>query len=97
MKLNTVGAQLAEISAVSCITDVAALACWAICWKSCQGNNLAAFLNLKDPLLDNAVIGYANQDAFGAANATGVLTSISVAQTSRARRCSVIPRLMTAC
>ena len=62
MKLNTVGAQLAEIPGVSCITDVTGFGLLGHLLEICQGSNLSATVNLKDiPLLDSAVIDYLNQ------------------------------------
>ena len=62
MKLNTIGAQLAEIPGVSCITDVTGFGLLGHLLEICQGSNLSATVNLKDiPLLDSAVIDYLNQ------------------------------------
>ena len=62
MKLNTIGAALAEIDAVTCMTDVTGFGLLGHLLEICQGSDVAATVNLKDvPLLDNAVIDYLNQ------------------------------------
>ena len=62
MKLNTIGAELAEVDGVSCMTDVTGFGLLGHLLEICQGSNLSAAVNVKDiPLLDNAVIDYLNQ------------------------------------
>ena len=62
MKLNTIGAELAEIDAITCMTDVTGFGLLGHLLEICQGSDVAATVNLKDvPLLDNAVIDYLNQ------------------------------------
>ena len=62
MKLNTIGARLAEIPGVTCITDVTGFGLLGHLLEICQGSKLSATVNLKDiPLLDSAVIDYLNQ------------------------------------
>ena len=62
MKLNTIGAELAEIDGVSCMTDVTGFGLLGHLLEICQGSNLSATVNLKEiPLLDSAVIDYLNQ------------------------------------
>jgi len=63
MKLNTVGAELAKIDAVTAMTDVTGFGLLGHLLEMCQGSNLAAVVNLKKvPLLDPAVINYLEQD-----------------------------------
>lgn len=62
MKLNTIGARLAEIPGVTCITDVTGFGLLGHLLEICQGSKLSATVNLKDiPLLNSAVIDYLNQ------------------------------------
>jgi selenide,water dikinase len=62
MKLNTIGAQLAEIDGVTCMTDVTGFGLLGHLLEICQGSNLTASINLKEvPLLDSAVMDYLNQ------------------------------------
>lgn len=62
MKLNTVGAELAKIDAVTAMTDVTGFGLLGHLLEMCQGSNLAATVNFKDvPLLDSAVMDYLEQ------------------------------------
>jgi selenide,water dikinase len=62
MKLNTIGADLAEVDGVTCMTDVTGFGLLGHLLEICQGSDVAATVNLKDiPLLDTAVLDYLNQ------------------------------------
>ena len=62
MKLNTIGAELAEVGGVTCMTDVTGFGLLGHLLEICQGSNVAATVNLKDvPVLDSAVFDYLEQ------------------------------------